>query len=203
MIYETRRGEKSTTMPCFSEFPEMRSFAVKSRFTTGESFRFLMIKNQVRTLVSDHILRWDAETYLAWDKWDSWRTESAQNYYASARKKQRFWRLNSWALYEELDENIIFAQWDSIICGLRQDALGSYTKAGHHEKGPFPFSLLFVGYGVKNPLSRPYGSVQTWICPLYGSITSRFRENTMAAGASRKCLEILLFIGRRRTDTVL
>ncbi len=31
---------------------------------------------------------------------------------------------------------------------------GSYTRAGHHEKEHFHFSLLFVGYGVKNPLSK-------------------------------------------------
>ena len=34
------------------------------------------------------------------------------------------------------------------------DLLGSYTRGSYHEKEHFHFSLLFIGYAVKNPLKK-------------------------------------------------
>lgn len=41
-----------------------------------------------------------------------------------------------------------------ITFGYDTDTLGSYTRRSAHEKEHFHFSLLFIAYGVKNPLSK-------------------------------------------------
>ena len=38
--------------------------------------------------------------------------------------------------------------------GMEPDLLGSYTRGSCHEKEHFHFSLLFIGYAVKNPLKK-------------------------------------------------
>lgn len=59
------------------------------------------------------------------------------------------------ALYAELDKKFhLSGAAIPITFGMEKDLLGSYTRAGNEEKEHFHFSLLFVGYGVKNPLSR-------------------------------------------------
>ena len=37
---------------------------------------------------------------------------------------------------------------------MEPDLLGSYTRGSYHEKEHFHFSLLFIGYAVKNPLKK-------------------------------------------------
>lgn len=59
------------------------------------------------------------------------------------------------ALYRELDKKLhLRGAQIPITFGYETDTLGSYTRAGHGEKEHFHFSLLFVGYGVKNPLTK-------------------------------------------------
>ena len=41
-----------------------------------------------------------------------------------------------------------------ITFGMETDLLGSYTRGSYHEKSIFNFSLLFIGYAVKNPLKK-------------------------------------------------
>ena len=41
-----------------------------------------------------------------------------------------------------------------ITFGMEPDLLGSYTRGNCHEKEHFHFSLLFIGYAVKNPLKK-------------------------------------------------
>lgn len=41
-----------------------------------------------------------------------------------------------------------------VTFGFETDSLGSYTRQSAHEKEHFHFSLLFVAYGVNNPLSK-------------------------------------------------
>lgn len=59
------------------------------------------------------------------------------------------------AVYEELDKKFhLSGAKVPITFGFEKDVLGSYTKAGDGEKEHFHFSLLFVGYAVKKPLSK-------------------------------------------------
>lgn len=59
------------------------------------------------------------------------------------------------ALYEELDRKYhLRGAKIPISFGFEKDLLGSYTQAGPDEEEHFHFSLLFVGYAVKNPLSK-------------------------------------------------
>lgn len=59
------------------------------------------------------------------------------------------------ALYAELDKKFrLSGAAIPITFGMEKDLLGSYTRAGNGENEHFHFSLLFIGYGVKNPLSR-------------------------------------------------
>ena len=59
------------------------------------------------------------------------------------------------ALYGELDKKFhLSGAKVPITFGFEKDVLGSYTKAGAGEKEHFHFSLLFVGYAVKKPLSK-------------------------------------------------
>lgn len=41
-----------------------------------------------------------------------------------------------------------------VTFGFDEDTLGSYTRGNADEKEHFHFSLLFIGYAVKNPLSK-------------------------------------------------
>jgi hypothetical protein len=59
------------------------------------------------------------------------------------------------ALYKELDHKFhLSGAKIPITFGLDKDLLGSYTREGNEEKEHFHFSLLFIGYAVKNPLSK-------------------------------------------------
>lgn len=59
------------------------------------------------------------------------------------------------ALYSELDRKFHLQGANvPITFGIEKDLLGSYTKEGDNEKEHFHFSLLFIGYGVENPLSK-------------------------------------------------
>ena len=58
-------------------------------------------------------------------------------------------------LYEELDRKLhLNGAKVPITFGYDTDTLGSYTRRSAHEKEHFHFSLLFIAYGVKNPLSK-------------------------------------------------
>ena len=64
-------------------------------------------------------------------------------------------------LYEELDRKLhLNGAKVPITFGYDTDTLGSYTRRSAHEKEHFHFSLLFIAYGVKNPLSdvRAHGT---------------------------------------------
>lgn len=75
--------------------------------------------------------------------------------YASLQKETTILTAQIRALYRELDKKFhLRGAQIPITFGFETDALGSYTRTGHHEKEHFHFSLLFVGYGVKNPLSK-------------------------------------------------
>ncbi len=59
------------------------------------------------------------------------------------------------ALYAELDQKFhLSGAKIPITFGFDTDLLGSYTRDGRGEKEHFHFSLLFVGYAVKKPLSK-------------------------------------------------
>ena len=75
--------------------------------------------------------------------------------YVSLQKETTILTAQIRALYRELDKKYhLYGAQIPITFGFETDTLGSYTRAGHHEKEHFHFSLLFVGYGVKNPLSK-------------------------------------------------
>lgn len=58
------------------------------------------------------------------------------------------------ALYEKLDKQFgLSGAKVPITFGYDEDVLGSYTPRRRDEKEHFHFSLTFVGYGIKNPLS--------------------------------------------------
>ena len=99
--------------------------------------------------------------------------------YASLQKETTILTAQIRALYKELDKKYhLRGAQIPITFGFETDALGSYTRAGHHEKEHFHFSLLFVGYGVKNPLSKEDCiDLYKHEYAIIWSITSRFREN--------------------------
>ena len=75
--------------------------------------------------------------------------------YASLQKETTILTAQIRALYRELDKKYhLRGAQIPITFGFETDILGSYTRSGHHEKEHFHFSLLFVGYGVKNPISK-------------------------------------------------
>ena len=75
--------------------------------------------------------------------------------YATLQKETTILTAQIRALYRELDRKFhLRGAQIPITFGFATDTLGSYTRAGHHEKEHFHFSLLFVGYGVKNPLTK-------------------------------------------------
>ena len=58
-------------------------------------------------------------------------------------------------LYGELDKKFhLNGAKVPVTFGFDTDSLGSYTRRSAHEKEHFHFSLLFIAYGVKNPLSK-------------------------------------------------
>lgn len=92
--------------------------------------------------------------------------------YAALQKETTILTAQIRALYRELDRKFhLRGAQIPIMFGFETDTLGSYTRAGHHEKEHFHFSLLFVGYGGKKSSykRRPHGSLQTRICPLHGT----------------------------------
>ena len=59
------------------------------------------------------------------------------------------------ALYQDLDKKYhLHGASIPITFGYDRDTLGSYTRRSAHESEHFHFSLLFIGYGVKNPLKK-------------------------------------------------
>ena len=59
------------------------------------------------------------------------------------------------ALYSELDKKFhLQGSKVPITFGFETDTLGSYNQNGHGQKEHFHFSLFFIGYAVKNPLSK-------------------------------------------------
>ena len=59
------------------------------------------------------------------------------------------------ALYRELDKKFhLQGAKVPITFGFDTDSLGSYNQKGHGQKEHFHFSLFFIAYGVKNPLSK-------------------------------------------------
>ena len=80
-------------------------------------------------------------------------------------------------LYEELDRKLhLNGAKVPITFGYDTDTLGSYTRRSAHEKEHFHFSLLFIAYGVKNPLSKEdridlfkHGSAWKYCCSLIGA----------------------------------
>ena len=58
-------------------------------------------------------------------------------------------------LYKELDRKLhLNGAGVPFTFGYDTDTLGSYTRRSAHEKEHFHFSLFFIAYGVKNPLSK-------------------------------------------------
>ena len=58
-------------------------------------------------------------------------------------------------LYQQLDRRSgLHASSVPVFFSYDEGLLGSYTQEGHHEKEHFCFSLLFIGYAVKNPLRK-------------------------------------------------
>lgn len=95
---------------------------------------------------------------MRWKLADKWRTHGGQRLHriiCIATERTTILTAQIRALYRELDKKYhLRGAQIPITFGFETDALGSYTRAGHHEKEHFHFSLLFVGYGVKNPLSK-------------------------------------------------
>ena len=59
------------------------------------------------------------------------------------------------SLYAEFDKKFhLNGAKIPITFGMEPDLLGSYTRGSCHEKEHFHFSLLFIGYAVKNPLKK-------------------------------------------------
>ena len=59
------------------------------------------------------------------------------------------------SLYAEFDKKFhLNGAKIPITFGMEPDLLGSYTRGSYHEKEHFHFSLLFIGYAVKNPLCK-------------------------------------------------
>ena len=59
------------------------------------------------------------------------------------------------SLYAEFDKKFhLNGAKIPITFGMETDLLGSYTRGSYHEKEHFHFSLLFIGYAVKNPLKK-------------------------------------------------
>ena len=59
------------------------------------------------------------------------------------------------SLYAEFDKKFhLNGAKIPITFGMEPDLLGSYTRGSYHEKEHFHFSLLFIGYAVKNPLKK-------------------------------------------------
>ena len=78
--------------------------------------------------------------------------------YATLQKETTILTAQIRALYRELDRKFhLRGAQIPITFGFATDTLGSYTRAGHHEKEHFHFSLLFVGYGVKILLQKKTG----------------------------------------------
>lgn len=64
-------------------------------------------------------------------------------------------------LYKELDRKFhLNGAKVPVTFGFDTDSLGSYTRQSSHEYEHFHFSLLFISYGVKNPLSKEDRSAQ-------------------------------------------
>lgn len=62
------------------------------------------------------------------------------------------------SLYAEFDKKFhLNGAKIPITFGMETDLLGSYTRGSYHEKEHFHFSLLFIGYAVKNPLKKRTG----------------------------------------------
>lgn len=59
------------------------------------------------------------------------------------------------SLYKELDKKFHLHGADLPICfDYSEETLGSYTRKSENEQEHFRFSLLFIGYGIPNPISK-------------------------------------------------
>ena len=110
------------------------------------------------------------------------------------------------SLYAEFDKKFhLNGAKIPITFGMEPDLLGSYTRGSYHEKEHFHFSLLFIGYAVKNPLKKEDR------LDLYKHEYAHYMQHnfhiparvSVAARNPRKCLEILLFPDRRGANAIL
>ena len=106
------------------------------------------------------------------------------------------------ALFQTLDRKFgLRGASVPIRFGYDEAVLGSYTPASAHEKESFYFSLLFIGYAVKKPLSKEDR------LDLYKHEYAIQHENTgavqLAGREARERLEILLFSCGRRAYSLL
>ena len=105
------------------------------------------------------------------------------------------------SLYAEFDKKFhLNGAKIPITFGMEPDLLGSYTRGSCHEKEHFHFSLLFIGYAVKNPLKKEDR------LDLYKHEYAQFSHSlrvSVAARNPRKRLEILLFPDWCGTNAIL
>lgn len=110
------------------------------------------------------------------------------------------------SLYAEFDKKFhLNGAKIPITFGMEPDLLGSYTRGSCHEKEHFHFSLLFIGYAVKNPLKKEdrldlYKHEYAHYMQYNFHIPSRV---SVAARNPRKRLEILLFPDWCGTNAIL
>ena len=105
------------------------------------------------------------------------------------------------ALFQTLDRKFgLRGASVPIRFGYDEAVLGSYTPASAHEKESFYFSLLFIGYAVKKPLSKEDR------LDLYKHEYAHYMQYNMKIPAGREArerLEILLFSCGRRAYSLL
>ena len=110
------------------------------------------------------------------------------------------------ALFQTLDRKFgLRGASVPIRFGYDEAVLGSYTPASAHEKESFYFSLLFIGYAVKKPLSKE--DRLDLYKHEYAQLYAVQYENTgavqLASRETRERLEILLFSCGRRAYSLL
>ena len=110
------------------------------------------------------------------------------------------------SLYAEFDKKFhLNGAKIPITFGMEPDLLGSYTRGSYHEKEHFHFSLLFIGYAVKNPLKKE-DRLDLYKHEYAHYMQHNFHDSrrvSVAARNPRKCLEILLFPDRRGANAIL
>lgn len=110
------------------------------------------------------------------------------------------------AVYRELDKKFhLRGAQVPITFGVEKELLGSYTRGEQGEKEHFHFSLLFVGYAVKHPLSKEdrMDLYKHEYAPLYAASDCHSGRIPLAGRHAWQCLEILLFADRSSAHTLL